>query len=300
MKKTNSKQLKNRILLLTYIYRSLPTIYLKTAAGDDEEKKKIHWIVNNLVKQGYVLQKKTKPVEFIFIHLSQKGYNYVVKKILKNPEKPFYRHKESRSLLKPIFNHSFLNFAFLWHFHKKTPSFLTPNIRLYEDSDINNCKVLFSYKGKDVLISPDTIIYLPDTQKQDFRKAIFVENDTGRETYKTIYQKMIEYLALAEDGMDKNKLSSITLYFIFLSRRRMKRLFTDRDGFLRYFDLYNKTNRGLEVRMRFLLKTLQSGRFKIYLSTYNHEEPQSPYSFRKYDLTKYLLEKEAAWKNFLS
>lgn len=300
MKKTNSKQLKNRILLLTYIYRSMPTIYLKTAARDEEEKKKIHWIVNNLVKQNYLLQKKTKPIEFIFIHLSQKGYNYVVKEIFKNPDKPFYRHKESRSLLKPILNHSYLNFAYLWHFHRKNPSCFASGIRLYEDSDINNCKVLFSYKGKDVLISPDAIIYLPDTQKQDFRKAIFVENDTGRETYKTIYQKVIEYLALAEDGMDKNKLSHIDLCFVFLSKRRMSQLFTQKNGFLRYFDLYNKTNRGLEVRMRYLLQTLQSGKVQIYLSVYNHEKPQNPYSFRKYDLTKYLLEKEASWKNFLS
>src|SRR5664279_1004221 len=161
MKSPESKKLKERILLLTYIYRTLPVVFLKTAAKDDREKEMIRWIVNNLLKQNYIATKTSKPLPFDFIHLTLKGYKFVVTKLLNNPEKPFYQHKTSRSLLKPIFTHSFLNFAFIWNFHRKNSAKFTSHIQVYEDSDINNCKVNFSYKGKDTLISPDVIIYTP-------------------------------------------------------------------------------------------------------------------------------------------
>src|SRR5258708_17117610 len=208
MKLSNSKQLKNRILLLTFIYRSLPTYYLKIIAKNDKEKEQIRLIVKNLINTKYLLEKSSTPLQFTFIHLSKKGYEYVVKEIFNGTNKPFYQHKESRSILKPLHDHSFLNFAFLWHYHRRYPSHFESDIHIYELSHINNCKVLFSYRGKDVLISPDAIIYLPDSKKSDYRKAVFVENDTWRETYKSIYQKVVEYLTLAEAGLKRNKFAT--------------------------------------------------------------------------------------------
>ena len=294
-----SKKVKDRILLLTYIYRTLPVVFLKTVAKDEKEKEMIRWTINNLVKQQYLLTKTSKPVKNDFIHLSLKGYKYVVFSLLNDPERPFYQHKTSRSLLKPIYNHSFLNFAFIWQYHKKHPGKFNQQIRVYEDSDINNCKVSFSYKGKDVLISPDVFIITPQKRGTTKQKAIFVENDTGRETYKTIFHKIIEYTALAEEGREKNKIATLDVYFVFLSERRLTQLFKHPTGFLRFFDQYNKTSRGVEVRMRYLLRTLTSGTLSFYLSSYDCDKPENPYAFRKYDLASLLIKKEASWKTFL-
>ncbi len=293
----NTQQLKERIVLATYIYRTLPIKFLFIVAKDVEDKTHIRWIVNNLRKQGYVISEASK-LEDEFIRLSLKGYKYVVQKLLNDPKKPFYQYKTSRSLLKPVYVHSFLNFAFIWQFHKKNRSKFSSQIQVYEDSDINNCKINFSYKGKAMLISPDVMILTP-LRGADKKKAIFVENDTGRETYRMIYHKLVEYTALAEEGRQKNNIEAIELYFIFLSERRLKQLFTHPKGFLRFFELYNKTGRGLEVRMRHLLQTLKSGQLTIYLSAYNFEQQDNPYVFRKYDLAELLVKKEATWKNFL-
>ena len=294
---TNNKLLKERILLLTYIYRTLPVKFLYVIAENDEEKKHIRWIINNSLKQGYLISEASK-LEDEFIRLTLKGYKYVVQELLNDPKKPFYQYKTSRSLLKPVYIHSFLNFAFMWNFHKKNRSKFTSQIQVYEDSDINNCKISFSYKGKTLLISPDVMILTPMRGGKK-KKAIFVENDTGRETYKMIYHKIIEYAALAEEGMEKNNIDMIDLYFIFLSERRLKQLFTHPKGFLRFFDLYNKTGRGVEVRMRYLLQTLKNAKLNIYLSSYNFEKQENPYVFRKYDLAALLIKKEATWNNFL-
>lgn len=296
----NSHQIKNRILLLTYIYRSLPRIYIKAIAKDNSEKEHIRWTINNLERTGYLSQKTVQPIPFEFLYLTIKGYRYVVSEILKGNEKGYYRYKESRSLLKPILNHSFLNFAFLWHFHKENFELFSNEIQLYEDSDINHCKFTFSYRGHDVLVSPDVILYMADSKQNGLKKASFVENDTGRETYKILYQKLIEYIAFAEEGMEKQKLSEISLYFIFLSKRRMEQLFYSPNGVVRYFALYNKTSRGIEVRMRYLLQTLQSKKMQIYLSTYDTTNPGNPYQFETYDLLSYLVKKEQSWHTFLS
>lgn len=295
---STTKQLRERILLLTYIYRSLPSDFLKRVAKDVSEKKQIRWVVENLESQKLILRKKSKVMETPFISLTLKGYTYLVKQILKNPKQPFYQHKEARSLLKPAIEHSCLNFAFIWNYHKKNSSKFKNNIHVYEDSDINNCKLPFVYKGKDVLISPDVFISLPISKNSDRRNAIFVENDTGRETYKTIYQKVIEYLALAEEGMDTLKLDSISLYFVFLSKKRIQQLFHSLKGFVRFFGQFNNTNRGIEVRMKSIVKTLGNKPITIYISYYDYTKPQNPYRFQKYDLLPFLLKKEDSWEIF--
>jgi len=295
----NSKQLKRNLLLSTYIYRSLPYDYLTTIAKNDKEKEHIRTTIKNLVTYGYLLKKQAKPIPYKHILLTLKGHTFVTNSYFNTKKKQFYQYKEGRLLLKPPYQHSFLNFAFIWHYLKKLNRILFQDTQIFEDSDINKCKITFSYRGNSSLISPDVIIYTPDLVNKYYKRAIFVENDTGRETYKTIYQKVVEYLALAEEGMEKNKLSTISLYFVFLSERRLKQLFLSKNGLIRFFDLYNKTNRGLEVRMRYLLKTLASNSISIYISSFNNEKPGNPYSFRQFNLAKILLEKEISWKNFL-
>src|ERR1035437_9010121 len=106
MKQKEPKQLKERMLLLTYIYRSLPAKYIRSVCDTPKDKEAARWTINNLIKAKYVVKKTSLPLGDEYLVLTINGFRYVTEKLLHDPKRPFYTYKESRSLLKPVYLHS--------------------------------------------------------------------------------------------------------------------------------------------------------------------------------------------------
>lgn len=291
--------LKNRILLATYIFRSLPVEYLHKTAEEANERQKVRNTLVHLKRDQYILQKKALHGAQ-FMYLTKRGYMYINSKILKVKDKqPLYVQKRYHTLRKSISEHSFMNFMFIWHYILTNPKQITADTKIYEDSNMNQCKIPTYYGGRDVVVAPDTVILLPDPTSSIFQKALFVENDTGRETYKQIYHKLVEYAVLAESGLAKNKLNEFTLYFIVPTKKRLQQLFYNPAGIISFFASYNNTRQVKDIRARTIVSSFSNPKITIYVSAFNPDNPKNPYVFEKYPLVELLLKEKPEWKVYL-
>lgn len=287
--------LKNRILLTMYIFRSLPTEYVQKTAMEGKERQRIRNTIVHLKRDGFLVQKKAlHGAEFLY--LTKKGYAYVIQTLLKGEsEQTLYVYKPTPSLRKSISEHNFMNFMFVWHYIALHPEQITKAIKIYDDSNISACKISTFWAGKDIVVSPDLIIYTPESTSSVFQKALCVENDTGRETYRMIYQKLVEYAVLIEKGLASNKISEFTIYFIVPTKKRIQQLFYNPTGILQLFASFNNTKQVKDVRARTIIQAFLDPNVHIYLSAFDQQNLDNPYTFESYNLSQLLLREKPAW-----
>src|SRR5258708_8949439 len=189
----NPEHLKNKILVAIYVFRSLPAQYIEMISSYNPKiKEKARLIILNLL-QGGVIKKSLADNGTTYFRLTSKGYQHVSTELMPQINKPLYTYRRDRGINHVISDHHYYNFVFVWDWISKNTSLLNKNIQIYDDSNLNNCFVSFSHDNKKVVISPDILVFQPDTKNSSFRKATFVENDAGGETYKRLYEKFVEY-----------------------------------------------------------------------------------------------------------
>lgn len=298
MRKTNNSlhHIKNKILLATYIFRSLPIEDIQRTTNNTAERQKIRNSIVFLKRDAYITQKSSLRGDK-FIYLTKKGYTYVHEQLLQNGESDaLYQHKGYRQLKKSVSEHSFMNFIFVWHYLSTSSNTVNAALRIYEESDMNKCKVPVHFAGSNLIVSPDVIVYTPEQENSLLYNAIFIENDNGREQYKVLYHKIVEYALLVEKGMQHNKLSKVSLYFVFRSKRRINQLFYSQEGLTRFFSAFNNTSQVKDVRIRTILQALTNPKFTIFISYLDESTIATPYDFQEYHLAEMLLVKNPSWK----
>jgi hypothetical protein len=291
---TDIRHLKNRILLLVYIFRCLPSSYFETFVSQ-KEKQKARFCINNLIQQEYLKKKKAFLAYISFLYLTKKGYEYVVIQVLKiSSGKGFYTYRTDRISATGDSDHRFMNFLFLQEWITKNHHLINQSIQMYEDSDINKCKIAFSYGNKRILLVPDVLILLPDEKNYAERKAIFVENDTGGEAHKRIYQKLIEYGLFAMYGMKQNNISKMDLYFIFQSTQRTEYLMGEKGTLGRYVEQFNATEKLKDIHIFEIINAFTNPHIHIYYSAIQ-EVGNTTYSFLPYDFKNVILTANPSW-----
>lgn len=287
--------IKNRILLAAYIFRSLPTEYVQKTVKEGKERQKIRNTIVYLKRDNFLaLKKALHGAEFLY--LTKKGYVYVIQTLLKGKdEQTLYAYKAVPSLRKSISEHNFMNFMFVWYYIAAHPEHMTKTVRIYDDSNINACKITTFWAGKDIVVSPDVLIYTPESLLSVFQNALCIENDTGRETYRKIYQKLVEYAVLIEKGLANNKISDFTIYFIVPTKKRVQQLFYNKTGILQLFSSFNSTRQIKDVRARTIIQAFSNPKVHIYVSFFDNQNLSSPYTFEKYNLSELLLREKPIW-----
>lgn len=289
---TTINHLKNRIVLATYIFRSLPVWYLNTIAIDEAEKSRIKLILLDLIRYGF-LKKKESIHEMQYLSLTKQGYDYLVTEVLKSPHDPMYKYKPVRSVRQSVSEHGYMNFAYVWNYIKEHADSITNEIRIYDDSNLNHCKMPFSFAGKRAVLVPDILIH--NTQGSASR-VIFIENDTGREEYLKIFKKLVEYAAFAQNAKAENAIDTIELYFILASQKRIDQMFYSPNGIIQLFDNYNHSEKIRDVPIDVILRAFQKDNVKLYLSLLNYKNTNVLYDFQQFNLTEQLLTLNPAWK----
>jgi len=296
--------LKNRILILTYIFRSLPYLYLELTASSTEKRQELQKMVINLEKTDY-LAKKTAMHSLSFLHLTQKGHEFVTKNLLtrttsRGVMQPFYAYRSLRSLRGTVSEHQYMNFAFIWDWIAKNPEKLQGDIEIYEDSNINQCKLRFLHGGKTVILSPDVLILYPDANGDNsfYKKAVIVENDTGGETYKTFFRKFVEYAMLIKQ-LRQSKISGGELLLIFHSQQRAENLLFAEEGMTQFITNYNDTPKVKDVHNYDILSAYLHSELDVKYAWFNEKNTVSPYEFKPYNFGEQLLKRYPKWKTYL-
>lgn len=279
----NPLHLKNRIFLCVYIFRSLPTGYIEKVEG--KNKKKVWYCVNNLIQQKF-LKKKIGIHGFSFLQLTYKGYCYVKGTLLRED---IYTHRRDRSSRVSINEHGFMNFVYIWDFISQYPELLQQGIMIYEDSSRHYCKITFTSGGSTISIAPDVLLLIPEPNGIH-KQAIFVENDTGVESHKTLAQKIVMYSLLAKDGFFQNGISKATLYFIFHTEKRAKNLM-ENTGIASHINEFTSTSIGRDVNIFTLLHAFSDTNMRVLYSAFT-----APYIFHPYDFKKHMVSAHPSWK----
>lgn len=282
---TEITYLKNKILFLTYVYRSLPVLYINRILNEPKQTKIIHRLE---VDYG-LISKKTTLHGLDFITLTNKGYRYLTQEVLKTDHEPMYRNDPFRSIRKNVSEHSFMNFVYIWNYVSRHPEHITNALRIYEDTNMKYCRVKFSYHDRYQLLVPDVMV--AGTQSKG---VVFVENDTGREEHAMIYRKVVEYAAYA-----KNADMPVRLLFVMHSPVRMRRLFFEQSGMVRFFDEYNHSEKLKQVPIEDILQSLQSEKLTIAVSWLDRQNMGNSDSFENYDLLSLLVAKKPVWRHLI-
>jgi len=287
--------LKNRIVLATYIFRSLPVLYLNQVAIDDSEKERMRLIIIDLIRHGF-LKKKESLHGMQYLLITKQGYDYLIKEVLLSEHNPMYKYKPVRSVRQSISEHGYMNFVFIWHFITQHASSITNEIKIYDDTNLNHCKIPFSFAGKRAMLVPDTVIL---TSSGYGKKAILVENDTGREEYQKIYKKLVEYGAFIQNAEAESAINEIELYLILHSKARMEKMFYSPTGIAQLFNYYNNSEKIKDIPVETILRGFKEGKVTFYLSVFNNTNPQCIYNFQKYNLPDEIIKIKPEWKHLV-
>jgi hypothetical protein len=261
----------------------------------NEEKQQVYQTIHYLVKQNYILKKELLH-EFCFLYLTKKGYDFVTKKLIGIEGRiPFYQYRTDRSQTGYIFVHNYMNFTYVWDFISNNSELLKQNIQIYEDGNKNQCKLVFYHGGKNVILSPDILIFIPE-KNSIYSKAIIIENDFGGETHAMLFKKLIEYSIFIKEGLKQNKLSSVEIYFILVSKERTLSLFRHLGTIAKMADYFNSTQKVKDVDIRDILQVFQDGENKIYYSVFNRQRDTSCQNFLPYDFRKEILVHHPSWE----
>src|ERR1019366_6759563 len=92
---------KNKVLLLTYIFRCLPTLYLTTIGKTNLEKQEMRNIIVLLQRDKFVTVREALH-EVKFLTLTKGGYDYINGLLLVGDGQALYQHKASRVMRKNV------------------------------------------------------------------------------------------------------------------------------------------------------------------------------------------------------
>jgi hypothetical protein len=301
---TDPTHVKNKIIIMTYIFRSLPYLYIELTATSTKERQELQKIVINLKKTNYIAQKRAKH-SLAFLHLTKKGYEFVTKSLMKRQtekgeKSPFYAYRSLRSLRGAVTEHQYMNFAFIWDWITKNPEKLQGDIEVYEDSNINQCKLTFTHGGKTIVLSPDVLILYPDEKSENSlcKRVVIVENDTGGETYKMVFRKFVEYAMLITQ-LNVNKISGGELLFVFPSQNRAEQMLFGEEGMTQFVENYNNTPKVKDVHNYDILSAYIQSELEVKYAWFNEKDIQHPYQFIPYNFGEQLLQRYPKWKTYL-
>jgi len=291
----NPTHLKNKILISIYVFRYLSAEYFDRIVKTRKEKQQVYETINYLVKQNFILKKELLH-EFSFLYLTKKGYDFVTKNLIGvEGTIPFYQYRTDRSQTGYIFVHNYMNFTYVWNFISNNPELLKQNIQIYEDGNKNQCKLVFYHGGKNVILSPDVLIFTPE-KNSIYRKAVIVENDFGGETHATLFKKLIEYSIFIKEGMKQNKIKSVEIYFILVSYERAHNLFGTQGTIAKMADYFNSSYKVKDVDVRDILQVFQNGENKIFYSVFNRRPDITCQNFLPYDFRKEIIALHPSWE----
>ncbi len=292
--------------MLVYIFRSLPAGYIDFYFDSKEKKQKVWKVLYKLTENGYL--KKNSEYGLTFLYLTKKGHIFVTAHIFTSQNTvPFYHYRTDRMERASTSIHHFMNFVFIWEWIMRNPQFISKDIKIFEDSDRNNCKLKYRYNGRDLLLYPDVLILYPDESKKDYQKAIIIENDTRKETYKPLFQKLIDYATFIERGADHLNISEIELYFIFSSKKRINTFLFSSKGALQMLKPYNITEKYRSgVAAQTILTAYEKPNINVFYSPFDRKRPKNSYDFKQYNFTKEIIAfdeslstKKIGWKTYL-
>ncbi|MGH7203115.1 MAG: hypothetical protein ACREHC_01585 [Candidatus Levyibacteriota bacterium] len=290
---------KNRILVVIYVFRSLPAYYFEDIQVSTKEKNSIKYIINNLMQGGFIKKKPSLRKRIQFLLLTKKGHKFVATHIFQNKEKQFYLYRTDRLARFTDSDHRFMNFVYLWEWIAKNTALLNTGLKIFEDSNRNYCKLNFAFGSDSVVLYPDVLILLPDaTRGSEFFKALIVENDTGLETSGTLFRKIVEYSAYAIKGRKQGFISEAELIFTLHSKERSKRLLPN---LVPHAKNYNSTQKVKDVRAVHLLEAFGEEGIKLQFSVLDTVEKTKHdlYTTLSYDFRKELLKKNPSWQYLL-
>lgn len=244
--------------------------------------------------QNGIIKKTVSHNGAVYVRLTQKGYTFAATHLCPQEKHPLYTFRRDRGVNHKISDHDYYNFVFVWDWIQKNPLLLNKNIQIYDDSNITECTVSFIYDHKRIVISPDILIFRPDTMQPSFRVASFVESDAGGETYRQIFEKIVEYGLLFVSGINQNAISHAEIFFIFHSEKRAVKLLYEKVGILQFFDFANSTRKVKRIPIDLILTAFT--KHKIFYSSYHHGDISSPLLFIEYPLKNLLLERRPEWK----
>lgn len=292
--------IKNRILACIYIFRSLPSTFIKQITRiNGIEQESVRKVILYL-ERSTLIQTKKADVGTIYLQLTSNGQTYVKETIMPlESKKPLFVFRRDRSTNYPNNDHTYYNFVYIWELLRKNPEKIAKSLHIYEDSNRNNCKLPFSYLSRRTTIYPDALILYINEDNNSFTDAQLVESDTGGETSTIIYKKLVSYGVFAYQGLDQLGYSNASLHFIFKSHERVKNLF---EGDL-VIEKFRERNIGEKIRnvpIEILIKGYQ--RMPIFYTDFhrthdnkNNTTFDSPLLFKKLDIVGKLLRKETEW-----
>jgi hypothetical protein len=194
-----------------------------------------------------------------------------------------------------------MNSAFVWDWISKNPQLLPGDLEIYEDSNINQCKLKFIHGGRNIVLSPDVLILYPDGNKEKnnfYKKAVIVENDTGGETYRTVFRKFIEY-AMFIKQLESARISGGELLFIFHSQKRAENLLFSEEGIAQFIENYNDTPKLKDAHNYDILSAYLHSELQVKYAYFNRENIDNPYEFKPYNFAEQILLRHPKWKTYL-
>src|SRR5258708_439457 len=142
--------LKNTVLMTIYIFRSLPAGYIDFYMDTKEEKQKVWKTIFKLIENGFI--KKYSEYGYPFLYLTKKGHEFVTKELFKTKDTlPFYHYRTDRMERSTTSLHHFMNFVYIWEWITNNPDLVGKGIKIFEDSDRNNCKLKYRFIGRDMI-----------------------------------------------------------------------------------------------------------------------------------------------------
>jgi hypothetical protein len=180
-----------------------------------------------------------------------------------------------------ISHHMFLNMRFVWEFLDDNLDIIkNKDIKIYTDTDVNNCKLRFKYQGYDLEFRPDVLIKVRSKYDKTNKKLIMVENDTGTENTIQIYRKFVRYgFYLDKTHILKDKLKEdiyfpdVKLYFMCTSKQRLHNIFI-KGNLAKYFKMVNSFKGRFHLKTKKYLELLEKDYFGFYIMNWEDYEPE--------------------------
>ncbi len=227
------------------------------------------------------------------LYLTEKGYNKAIEQVRVNYNYKAWTKEAGKFRSSTIQrDHHYI----LFHFFVQYLGLNLDAEIIYTDYDQ---KSLIDYVGgKDVKIRPDGVI----RPKENYQKLICVEADTGTESHKKLFYKLLKYIWYAKNnfgGMDG--VQTVELYFSFHSRNRLENILTvdlagNKGNLFKFFanHSYNLPKSKEKIYIEDVYKVLRDGKLNLQAGVYS----EGLEKFEPLLLWRKILEANPKWSNF--
>ena len=280
MTQTNLNRKTILILLLTLKVVPLRWVYGLRKIMNFKQQKLIN-LVQNLVADGLAEIKETYQDER-FIFLTSKGYSRASEIIPPNYSYSFWSKGANRT--ETIFrHHHYITFKFLIEYLSE----LDNNVDTISVDYDKNCKIGVKLGSHTYYVYPDLLIRPTPSENIVNNTLVAVESDTGFETIKKLFDKLLRYLILTNRDFDGDSIAVLKIYFVFNSLNRRDNVFGNEQNTGYLYPLFDQSTRTKfyidkmpdSLGIKELFKVLDSGRIELYsgdtnqhLSTFRKEE----------------------------